>query len=178
MADVTISDVMRAYAADAVAFAKRRFQMELDYSENSLADIDRVLADYTKSGLVVEERLTPEQMEKHWIFCKMLGGYVGEVIIRNMGGTWQMKDIDENSSSVALLAAGRIEGSPPQAVWRSLTELYKGGMASYYRTLMVALGQGEESFQDGIRTLKLPPLSGQAPENKCPANQKPWWKFW
>ena len=107
----------------------------------------------------------------------MIGGYVGEVIIRNIGGSWQMKEIDDKSSSVALLAAGRVQGSPPQAVWRALTEPYKG-MATYYRTLMVALGRGDESLQDGIRMVKLPPLSDQAPDKKSHAKQKPWWKFW
>ncbi len=177
MAEVTIADVMQAYAADAVIFAKRRFDMDLDFSEHSLCDIDRILAERTAAGLLSPDTLDESEQEEVWTFCKMLGGYVGEVIIRNLGGTWQMKEIDSNTASVGLLAAGRIETSPPDMIWRALTEPYKS-IASNYRTLLAILGRGEQSIANGTRIVKLPPLSKLPPESGSKRSQKPWWKFW
>jgi len=176
MPETTIADVMRAYAADAVAFAERRFKIKLDYSENSLVEIDRILAEHTKTGLVVPSALTKHEEDDLWVFCKMLGGYVGEVIIRNIGGTWQSKDIDGSSSSIRLLAAGRTEGSPPQAIWRTLTEPYRS-IVSYYDTLKVILGQGEKVVDGGHEMVRLPPLSDRPPETGPTHKRWRWWKF-
>ena len=101
------------------------------------------MAEQTKAGLVEPSALTKREEDELWVLCTMLGGYVGEVIIRNIGGTWQLKEIDGSSSSVRLLAAGKIEGSPPDAIWRALTEPQKS-MASYYRSLKAILAQGEQ----------------------------------
>src|SRR4051812_37077340 len=117
---VTIADVMRAYAADTVKYAKRQYGIDLDYSETSLEQIDRILDDRTQGAVIEADKLTPEQQEDLWVYCKMIGGYVGEVIIRNLGGAWQTKELDSGSSSVRLMAAGKIEGSPPDSVWRTL----------------------------------------------------------
>jgi hypothetical protein len=176
MAETTIADVMRAHAADAVAFAERRFKIKLDYSEGSLVEIDRILTDRARAGLVVPSTLTIREEDELWVFCKMLGGYVGEVIIRNIGGTWQLKDIDSSSSSVHLLVAGRTEGSPPQAIWRTLTEPYRS-IVSYYRTLNAILGQGEKCVEDGVEMVRLPPLSDRPPDAEPARKRRPWWKF-
>jgi hypothetical protein len=162
MSDVTIADVMRAYAADALSYARRRFDVTLDYSERSLEDVDRILADYTKSGPLVPDDLTDAEREDLWILCKMMGGYVGEVIIRNIGGDWQTRDLGEGAVSIKLVTTGGVEGSPPEAVWRVLTEPYKA-VVSYYRGLRAVLGHGHETTEDGVRTVRLPPLSTQPP---------------
>jgi hypothetical protein len=175
MASVTIAHVMQGYATDAVAYAKRHFQINLDYSENSLRDIDHILSDYIESGFIDPDKLTPAKRDEFWTFCKMMGGYVGEVIIRNLGGTWKMKEIDDKSSSIDLLVTDRLEGSPPQAVWRALTEPYKS-IATYYRTLIVLLGQGDQVPDRGPKIVHLLPLSDKPPE--AGKEQKPWWRFW
>jgi hypothetical protein len=165
MADVTIADVMQAYANDAVAYVHRRLNVTLDFSERSLEDVDRVLADYGKGDLLVPDKLSDAQREDLWVFCKMMGGYVGEVIIRNIGGQWQMNDIGDGAASVKLITTGGVEGSPPDAVWRALTEPYKA-IVSYYRSLRAILGHGEETTENGIRTVRLPPLSDQPPRQR------------
>jgi len=161
MPDVTIADVMQAYANDALAFAKRRRDVTLDFSERSLEDVDQLLAGYMPPGLIVPDHLSETEREDLWILCKMVGGYVGEVIIRNIGGEWQMKDTGDGSASIKLITGG-VEGSPPEAIWRALTEPYKS-VVSYYRGLRAILGHGEESTLDGIRTIRVPPLSNQPP---------------
>lgn len=177
MSDVTISNVMRAYANDALAHAKRHFDVTLDFSERSLEDIDRILADYTKSGLLVPDNLSDAEREEIWLFCKMMGGYVGEVIIRNIGGDWKMKETGEGTASVMLAITGSVDGSPPEAIWRALTEPYKA-IVSYYRGLRAILGHGHETIENGVRTIRLPPLTVQPPKQVSNAAKRPWWKFW
>jgi hypothetical protein len=161
MADVTITDVMRAYANDAVAYALRAGKGHLDFSERSLEDVEQILTEQVKSGLLVPDALSVSERNELWGFCKMMGGYVGEVIIRNIGGDWQTKDLEDGSARVVLVTAG-VEGSPPEAIWRVLTEPYKG-IVSYYRGLRVALGHGEERLEGGFRSVRLPPLSAEPP---------------
>jgi hypothetical protein len=177
MSDVTIADVMRAYAIDAVDYAKRRFDVTLDYSERSLEDIERILADYTGSGLLVPDDLSDAEREELWMFCKMMGGYVGEVIIRNIGGEWQMKDMSGGAASIKLVSTGGVEGAPPEAIWRALTEPYKS-IVSYYRGLRAILGHGNETIENGIRTIRLPPLSAQPPKQASGVRKRPWWRIW
>jgi hypothetical protein len=156
-----IANVMRAYANDAVAYADDRLGIALDYSEQSLESVDRIVAESTKSGLLVPGDLSAAEREELWAFCKMLGGYVGEVIVRNLGGEWQTNEMDDGATTVKLVTAG-VSGSPPEAVWRALTEPYQG-IVSYYRGLRAILGHGEETIVNGIRTVRLPPLSAQPP---------------
>ena len=178
MPDITLADVMRTYANDAIAFSKRRFDFALDFSEQSLESIDCILADYTKSGLIVPDNLSATEQEELWILCKLLGGYVGEVIIRNIGGEWQQKDVGEEAAYIKLVTVGGVEGSPPDAIWRVLTEPYKASMETYYQGLKAILGHGDEVIEHGIRGTRLPPLSAQSPGQKLDADKRPWWKFW
>jgi hypothetical protein len=138
MEEVTIGEVMRAWAADCVKHAKTNYSLDLDYSVASLDLVDHMVADRRGGALIDPSQLTPDEEQEWWNYCKMIGGYVGEVIIRNLGGTWLTKELDSGSACIKLLAAGRIEGSPPDSVWRTLTEPYRS-MASYYRSLGAVL---------------------------------------
>lgn len=172
---VTIADVMRAYAADSVKHAKTRYGFNLDYSEASLAQIDRMLDDRMQGAVIDAAKLTPEQQDELWNYCKMIGGYVGEVIIRNLGGMWLAREIDPGNSSVKLMAAGKIEGSPPDSVWRTLTEPYRDTV-SYYRALRAILGHGEQRTEQSVKVTMVPALSPAPPQAE--RRDKPWWKFW
>jgi hypothetical protein len=176
MPEVNIAHIMRTYADDAVAYAERRLGIALDYSEQSLEGVDRMLAEFTEAGLLVPDELSAAERQELWVLCKMLGGYLGEVIIRNLGGEWQTKEMGDGATVVKLVTAG-VEGSPPEAVWRALTEPYKA-IVSYYRGLRAILGHGEESMVNGIRTVRLPPLSAQPPKRAPRAGVRRWWKFW
>ncbi len=162
MNEVTVKDIMIAYANDATVFARERFDIQLDFAEKSLDDIEFILTEYTQGKQIDPDSLNEEQQEELWTFCKMIGGYVGEVIVRNIGGSWGSKEIDNNSSSVILKVEGGIEGSPPEAVWRTLTEPYKS-IVTYYRSLRVIRGDGQQTTENGIKSVKLPPLSAVPP---------------
>lgn len=174
----TIADVMREYAKGAVAYATRVYGMDLNYSEQSLIDIDAIIAKRIASGLVVPDDLPASEREELWTFCKLLGGYVGEVILRNLGGAWEAQTEDDGSATVSVVVGG-IRGSPPEAIWKAHAEESKS-IASYYRTLRVAMGHGERTSTPGGPTnVTLPPLSAEARPDRDTARAKvAWWKFW
>ena len=87
----------------------------------------------------------------------MIGGYVGEVIVRNVGGSWALRPLDGGGESV-VVEHGTIHGRPPDAVWEAVTTRSKR-MTSYYRTLLVAIGRGTRSESGGATQVSLPPLS-------------------
>lgn len=133
----TITDVMRAYADGTVAYAKRTIGVELDYSVESLGDVDRVLRAYAAGQPIEESSLSSAEEEDVWTFCKMIGGYVGEVILRSRGGSWSWRTLADGADGAVILC-GTVRGSPPDAVWRALTARDRS-MTTYYRTLLIAL---------------------------------------
>jgi hypothetical protein len=162
MPDATIAELMQALAHDAVAYAERHLNITLEFSERSLEYVDRILTDYTKGELLLPDSLSDAQREEHWVFCKMIGGYVGEVIIRNIGGQWQERANSDGTVSVKLVTINGVECSPPASVWRTLTEPFRC-IVSYYRGLRVVMGDGDETTVNGLRTVRIPPLSDRAP---------------
>lgn len=148
---------MRAYADGAVAYARRTLGADLDYSEQSLADVDRALDAFAGGERIDPAKLSPQDNDDVWVFCKMIGGYVGEVIARNLGAVWALPPLEEGGSNV-VIECGGIVGRPPDAVWEAVTERNKR-MVSYYRTLLVALGRGTQSESEGVTQVSLPPLS-------------------
>jgi len=87
----TITDMMVAYAMDAVDHAQKAFGRNLDYSLASVEAVEEVLAAMYEAkpkgllGRLFKARPSPEVM---WSFAKMYGGYVGEVLRRHRGGDW------------------------------------------------------------------------------------------
>ncbi len=174
----TIADVMREYAKGAVAYAKRAYGMDLNYSELSLSDIDAIIAKRIASGFVVPDDLPASEREELWTLCKVLGGYVGEVILRNLGGAWETQTAADGSSTISVVVGG-VRGSPPEGIWRAHTEDFKS-IVTYYRTLRVAMGHGVRTSTPGRSTnVTLPPLSAEPRPDRDTARAKvPSWKFW
>jgi hypothetical protein len=72
-----------AYSQDMVDLARERFGISLDWSDNSIQQIERIAAllhDHYVKDHPPEETIAP--------FYKMLGSYLGEVFRKNHKGTW------------------------------------------------------------------------------------------
>src|ERR1043166_9544237 len=93
----SVSAMAGAYAEQAVLIA-REFNATLDYSENSLMELESIVAqlalDLPPNG-APGEALTE--------MCKMWGSYFGEVVRRRFGGDWTIdrKSTRLNSSHVS-----------------------------------------------------------------------------
>ena len=88
MADVTITDVMKAYAQDAEGLALKE-GISLDYTEK-IEGVDALLRQIAGDSVVPPN--TPAEEEQLWMLAKVYGGYLGEVVIRTLGGDWEMND--------------------------------------------------------------------------------------
>jgi hypothetical protein len=82
-ADPTIQQIAEAYALDMVDYAKQAHGIGLDWSDDSIQQIDRIAG-----VLHGEYKKSPPSSEQLEPFYKMLGSYIGEVFRRNHGADW------------------------------------------------------------------------------------------
>src|SRR5262249_20642170 len=75
MAEITISNVMKAYAQDAERLASEQ-GISLDYTEESLERVDLLLHEITGDTILTPR--TPEEAGQLWALAKIYGGYLGE----------------------------------------------------------------------------------------------------
>src|SRR5215831_2266541 len=131
MANITISDVMRAYAQDAERFASEQ-GISLDYTEESLDRVDLLLHRIAGDGVLAPK--TPEEADQLWTFAKVYGGCLGKVVIRNMGGAWELQDNPDGSARVVLRCEG-VQMFPAEKVYKRLTEDLFSNLSGYCRAL-------------------------------------------
>jgi len=120
----TINDLMEAYAADAVDHAQTAFGVSLDYSAESIREVEVVLGKLHASlprGLMRYIRRAPSA-ETIETLCKMYGGYIGEVYRRTVGGTWELREDIPGSEGPVLTvsSAGGNSIFPPAKVWNRI----------------------------------------------------------
>jgi hypothetical protein len=78
------------YALDAVDTGMRNFKVELDFSENSVKEVERIL-DILNKTLNRDKPSDATVMS----FAKQFSGYIGQVMMMKWGGEW----IDESNYS-------------------------------------------------------------------------------
>jgi hypothetical protein len=88
----TLNDMMNAYALDAVDYAREKFQVELDFSEASIQQVEKILGQLHESlpkGLMsklLKKQPSEQEMDA---LTKMFGGYIAGVMQRLYGGDWK-----------------------------------------------------------------------------------------
>lgn len=92
-----LNNLMQASAQDAVAFANEQHQIHLDFSVSSLARVDNLL-----SHLHAEHQTKAYSSEMLFTICNIVGAYIGEVFIANVGGQWQSNVSDETAPYMAV----------------------------------------------------------------------------
>jgi len=136
----TIRDVMEAYAKDAESDARKR-GVSLDYSEESLAHVDTILEAMTPDGVLTPK--STEEEDRLWMLSKMYGGYVGQVVIKQLGGEWQLQDLPSGGSRVVLLCR-ETQAFPPEKVFKRLTKDRFSGVGGYCRALRAIIANSEK----------------------------------
>lgn len=137
MTDMTITDVMRAYAQDAERFALKK-GVTLDYTEKSLEGVDALLDLIAGDGVVPPN--TPEEQEQLWTLAKAYGGYVGELVIRNLGGVWEMSDNPDGTARVILRCHG-VQMFPLEKVYKRLAKDQFAGVSGYCRAIRAIIAR-------------------------------------
>src|SRR5215471_16636492 len=132
-----IGQMMRAYAEDAVSLA-RQHDIHLDYSERSLEEVERLLADFddemdsgSTSGSQRAERL--DEMSRTW------GGYLGEVVRRRFGGEWTIEKYPGGDFLIVTLNVNGARLFPAMKVHRRLTEGDSENLWTFYQSVKANL---------------------------------------
>ena len=135
---------MSAYAMDAVDYCEQGFGVQLDYSEESVRSIEdvfvRLFADLPKGWIsrTFKRGPSPEQIDT---ICKMLGGYIGEVMRRHWGGEWKLRsDVAPGEVIVTLGLPGGTDVWPHFKVAKRLSNGPEDNVWSYYRVLKERIG--------------------------------------
>ncbi|MBN2257698.1 MAG: hypothetical protein JW704_07730 [Anaerolineaceae bacterium] len=137
MSEVTITDMMQAYAQDAVDYAGNQFRVDLDFSENSLEQVEQILAtlhnDLPKGALGKLFKGGPSQ-EQIRDMAKMWGGYVGEVIRQRWGGEWTTETAAHPGTVITLRVLG-YDIFPSAKVHKRLTNGSEDNIWHYYQVI-------------------------------------------
>lgn len=89
--------LMQQSAQDAVNYAAEQQQIALDFSLESLSQVDQLL-----SQLHDDQQAKAHSSELIFTLCNIFGAYVGEVFIRHVGGTWQNNTQDNTAPYLAV----------------------------------------------------------------------------
>ena len=139
MSEPTLKDMMAAYAEDAVDYATKSGGKVLDYSPESIAIVEDLAATLHKAlpkgffGKLFARGPSPAQLET---MCKVLGGYVGEVIRRERGGEWS---VNEELNALGLQLGPETWAFPVAKVHRRLINGSEDNLESFYRVMMTDL---------------------------------------
>ena len=132
---VSIGEVMKAYAADAEIDARGRGTI-LDYSEASMESVDEILEAIAAATPVPQQATTDDVL---WLFSKKYGGYLGQVVIKLMGGRWELEDLPDGNNARVVLICNDIRGFPLEKIYQRLTGDQFAGVAGYCRALRAIL---------------------------------------
>lgn len=94
--------LMQELAGDAVKYAAEEFNIELDFSKESLFLLDQLMTALADRQL--EQKHSDEML---FTLCNILGAYVGEVFIRNIGGQWHQNEESEDAPYLCVNHAGK-----------------------------------------------------------------------
>lgn len=124
----SLDEMMGAFAEEAVRMAAESHGMMLDFSPESVARLDTVLA---------AEKPSPGN-DLEWS-TKLWGGYFGEVFRHNHPGNWVMSVYPGSDFSMPAIEVGGSQLFPLLKVQRRLTMGPAEDLASFYKKVSAAL---------------------------------------
>jgi hypothetical protein len=124
---VDLDRTFRAYAEEHVRVVRQLTGLQLDYSPASLAACDR-LVDEGWGGQL------PRQLEAA---VNLFGAYLGEVIVRTLGGRWEVDD--RFGVCVVGLRGTEARAMPLLRAARRFLEGPAASFEGYYEELLAAL---------------------------------------
>ena len=130
--DPKIQKIAEAYSQDAVDFSAKQFGIKLDWSDGSIANVEKALAQMSSSYVSTSRKPTDEQLMS---FAKAYGSYVGEVYRRNHGGEWGMVTVG-GSRFPGLRTTSGSSFWPWGRVFNRITKGAEDSIADYYVALL------------------------------------------
>jgi len=129
----SVNDMAGSYAQKAVVIA-REFNATFDYSENSLMELEGILAQLAldmPQGGPSSDDLTE--------MCKMWGSYFGEVVRRRFGGDWSIETYPGKQFATLTLNVAGNKLFPSMKIHRRLTSGEADNIWSFYKMVKTRL---------------------------------------
>src|SRR5438874_450406 len=122
--------MMEGYAQAAVELAHKEFELELDYSSDSVDVLDDILV------------VVSESPEKDLDFeVRLWGSYLGEVLRRRYAGGWEMTQYPGGTVAVPAVDVRGSRLLPLMKVYRRLTVGEEEDLRSFYNMITERLGK-------------------------------------
>ena len=135
MTEPSPNEIMAAYAANAVNFAHNHFGISLDYTVESIEQVEalanRLFHTRPKGFIAKLFRKEPSENDVQNV-CKMLGSYLGEVYRQSKGGEWQ---INQEHQAIGLLV-GETWIFPLAKVLKRITHGKKEDLTEYFAEIL------------------------------------------
>jgi hypothetical protein len=133
----SLDAMMAAYAGEAVNRAAEKGE-RLDYSEASLARVERCLDTMAKpSGRDQAQQENAGGLDYQ---SRLWGAYLGEVVRKHYGGTWQMSQYPGSALAVPAIDVRGSHLYPTMKVFRRLTMGESENIVAFYQMVTKRLG--------------------------------------
>ena len=118
------SDFQRE-AGEFCLVAQERFSLDLNYSPNTLSQLDDL----------IDSEFGPGSADDNSALIVQMGSYVGEVVLRAFGGAWRADE--ELFHSPAIIIQGRLQARtfPLSRVWQRFEFGEEKSLVAYYDEL-------------------------------------------
>ena len=129
----SVESMVRAYSQAAVEMA-REFRATLDYTENSVMEIEAILAQFAQD--LASGKPPADEMDE---MCKLWGCYLGEVVRRRFGGEWGIETYPGKEFATLTLNVGGNKLFPSMKIHRRLTEGENDNVWTFYKMVKTKL---------------------------------------
>ncbi|PYX94992.1 MAG: hypothetical protein DMG67_00005 [Acidobacteria bacterium] len=146
-----IGRMMQDYAEDAVRMA-RQLHVELDYSEQSLEQVEHLLAQLHNGLQIPAEFLSGPQVDHMAAgpvtsgvenrvdeLARVWGGYLGEVVRRRFGGEWTVEKYPAGDFLIVTLNVNGAKLFPAMKIHKRLTNGAADDLLAFYRNVRARL---------------------------------------
>jgi len=128
----SVAAMANSYAEQAVRIA-REFNATLDYSENSLMELEAIVA---QLAIDLPNGAPAEELAE---MCKMWGSYFGEVVRRRFGGDWSIDTYPGKQFATLTLTISGNKLFPSMKVHRRLTAGDTDNLLTFYKMVKAKL---------------------------------------
>ena len=129
----SVDAMVTSYAEQAVQRA-RECNAQLDFSENSVMEVETILAQLTRQ--MADAKQSAEDVGE---LCKVWGSYLGEVVRRRFGGEWSIETYPGKQFATLTLSVGGNKLFPTMKVHRRLTQGEEDNVWSFYKMVKTRL---------------------------------------
>lgn len=148
---IEIAALMKQLAEDTVAWVRDSYEANLDYSEESIEIVERLLDELhnelprSETGELLSDDSTTDTIDA---VCNMVGGYLGETFKRLHGGEWTINNLAAEQPMVSL-QIGSISLFPTAKVYKRLAFGSGDSISFFYTALKDQLNRSESEGESG-----------------------------